>query len=63
MIRDIESQELLEQTPQRDGLRWVPVIGAVVGTYSALFATFVLYPWHIELSKEFASMQTSCLKV
>jgi hypothetical protein len=38
-------------------LRWVPVMGLAVSFYSALFATFVLYPWHIELSNEFSDLK------
>jgi hypothetical protein len=34
-------------------LKWVPVIGLAVSVYSAIFATFILYPWHIELLREF----------
>ena len=52
---DIESQELIPD--RRNPLKWVPVIGLCVSVYSAIFATAVLYPWHIELSKEF---QTRC---
>jgi len=37
-------------------LRIVPVIGLFVSLYSAVFTTFVLYPWHQELSDEFARL-------
>jgi hypothetical protein len=37
-------------------LRIVPVVGLFVSLYSAFFATFVLYPWHQELSDEFARL-------
>lgn len=37
--------------------RWIPVI---ISLYSAIFSTFVLYPWHIELSKELADMKEIC---
>ena len=60
---DIESQELLTRRDRaHELLRWVPVVGVTLSFYSAVFATFVLYPWHIELSKEFASMQATCIK-
>lgn len=60
---DVESQELITRRHQRyEFLRWVPVAGLAISFYSAIFATFVLYPWHIELSKEFASMQANCIK-
>ena len=58
---DIESQELIRHR-RHEFLRWVPVVGVALSFYSAVFATFVLYPWHIELSKEFASMQSTCIK-
>lgn len=47
---DIESPQPLPSPPN---LKWIPVIGLCVSVYSALFATFILYPWHIELSREF----------
>jgi hypothetical protein len=61
---DIESQRLVEHPNHKrhEFLRWIPVIGLAVSFYSALFATFILYPWHIELSKEFADMKNTCIK-
>ena len=61
---DPESQqELIEgQDERRDILRWVPVIGLCVGVYSAVFATAVLFPWHIKLSKEFQALTQTCQK-
>lgn len=55
---DIESQSLV---PRYEFLRWVPVVGVALSFYSAVFATFVLYPWHVELSREFAVLQENCL--
>jgi hypothetical protein len=58
---DIESQELLATRHKRhEFLRWVPVVGLAVSFYSAIFATFILYPWHIELSKEFSKLKDTC---
>lgn len=55
---DIESQELLHARHKtREFLRWIPVVGLVISFYSAVFATFVLYPWHIELSNEFEDVK------
>lgn len=51
---DIESQV---RHQRHEVLRWVPVIGLGVSFYSAIFATFVLYPWHIRLSHEFAELR------
>ena len=36
--------------------KWIPVAALVVSCMSFLFALTVLYPWHIELSKEFLSL-------
>lgn len=60
---DIESQELIPvQNRANEFLRWVPVVGLMISFYGAVFATFILYPWHIELSKEFASMKQICTR-
>jgi hypothetical protein len=58
---DIESQELVTHRNHREFLKWVPVAGLVLSFYSAIFATFVLYPWHLQLSSEFASLSQACL--
>jgi hypothetical protein len=55
---DIESRDL---TARREFLRWIPVIGLAISFYSAVFATFILYPWHLELSKEFLDMKSMCI--
>mgnify|MGYP003334832101 CR=1 FL=1 len=57
---DIESQELIQHQRRHEFLRWVPVVGLAISFYSAIFATFVLYPWHIELSKQFAGLAVQC---
>jgi len=61
---DPESQqELIEPSEKRrDVLRWVPVFGLCVSVYSAIFATSVLFPWHIKLSKEFHALMQTCQK-
>jgi len=60
---DIESQELIPvRNRANEFLRWVPVVGLMISFYGAVFATFILYPWHIELSKEFASMKQICTR-
>jgi uncharacterized membrane protein len=55
---DTENQYLMSRPQRRvhEFLKWVPVVGLSVSLYSALFATFILYPWHIELSKEFSTL-------
>jgi hypothetical protein len=40
----------------RRWLKWVPVAAFVVSCCSFAFAIFVLYPWHIELSREFSTL-------
>lgn len=50
-----------EQSPK--WLRWMPLLALIVSLCSFAFAIFVLYPWHIELSKEFTALSkkiTSC---
>jgi hypothetical protein len=41
-------------------LQYVPLIGVALSFYSAIFATFVLYPWHLEISRELLDMQDMC---
>lgn len=41
-------------------LHYVPLIGVALSFYSAIFATFVLYPWHLEISRELLDMQDMC---
>ena len=57
---DVESQELIQRHRRHEFLRWVPVVGLAISFYSAIFATFILYPWHIELSKQFAGLAVQC---
>ena len=60
---DIESQELIQKRNRSsEFLRWVPVMGLTISFYSALFSTFILYPWHLELSREFESMKQVCTR-
>ena len=37
-------------------LKWIPLVAVCITTYSAVFATFVLYPWHRELSSEIGEL-------
>jgi hypothetical protein len=63
---DIESQQLVspkQEKPVPVWLKWMPLAALIVSCCSFLFAIFVLYPWHIELSKEFTALSkkmTSC---
>ena len=42
----------------RDALlmKWIPRISLIVGLCAFLFQVTVLYPWHLELSEQFASL-------
>ena len=42
-------------------MEWIPVIGLMFSTYSAIFSTVVLYPWHIELSDQFSELSKNVL--
>lgn len=44
----------MEEKPK--WFKWIPVAAFVVSCLSFLFAVTVLYPWHIELSKEFLAL-------
>lgn len=57
---DIESQQLIDK-PQQQGeplgwLKWMPIAALIVSICSFIFALTVLYPWHLELSKEFTEL-------
>ena len=55
---DIESQQLRHRssTDPPQWLKWLPLGAFIVACLSFLFALTVLYPWHIELSKEFTEL-------
>jgi len=36
--------------------RWVPRLSLVIGLCAFIFQVAVLYPWHLELSQEFAKL-------
>ena len=36
--------------------KWVPRISLIVGLCTFIFQVVVLYPWHLELSAEFAKL-------
>jgi hypothetical protein len=52
-------QESLVSPPSM--LKWVPVVSTCIGLFALGFQVFVLFPWHIQLSAEFAELQKSCL--
>ena len=54
---DPESQQ--KQRPQSRSERlavWIPRVSLFIGLCAFCFQVFVLYPWHIELSNEFAKI-------
>jgi len=55
---EIESQQLIEKrsTDAPKWLKWMPVAALIVSICSFIFALTVLYPWHLELSKEFTAL-------
>ena len=42
--------------------KWIPRISLVVGLCAFIFQITVLYPWHLELSQEFAKLAKNCSK-
>ena len=40
-------------------LKWVPIIALIVSLIALTFQTTVLYPWHLELSREFKKLARS----
>ena len=47
---------------ERPPLWWVPIVSTSIGAFALCFQVFVLYPWHLQLSSEFASLSQACLK-
>jgi hypothetical protein len=54
--------ESLIQPPTPNPLKWVPVVSTCIGLAALGFQVFVLFPWHIQLSNEFAELQRNCLR-
>ena len=40
----------------------LPFVSVCLGVFALGFQLFVLFPWHLQLSSEFKSLQESCLK-
>ena len=49
------------EPPAPNPLKWVPVLSTCIGLAALGFQVFVLFPWHIQLSNEFAELQRNCL--
>ena len=37
-------------------MKWIPLVALIVALCALSFQTMVLYPWHIELSHDFAKL-------
>jgi hypothetical protein len=56
---DNETRQLVDDKPRAEmpkWLKWMPVAALLVACLTFIFALTVLYPWHIELSKEFTAL-------
>ena len=42
--------------------RWVPRFSLIIGLCAFIFQVTVLYPWHLELSREFAALAAQVKK-
>lgn len=52
-----ESRRLLpKDAPPPRWLKWIPLAAFIVSCCSFAFALFILYPWHLELSREFTAL-------
>jgi hypothetical protein len=40
---------------------WLPRVSSLIGISAFLFQTVILYPWHLELSKEFSRLSLQVL--
>ena len=43
--------------------KWIPRIALLIAIIAFLFQVTVLYPWHIELSKEISSLARNVKKI
>jgi hypothetical protein len=37
-------------------MKWIPLVSLAVSSTSLIFAVAILYPWHLELSAQFAEV-------
>lgn len=37
-------------------MKWIPLVSLVIACIALTFQVTVLYPWHLELSRDFASL-------
>lgn len=45
-----------DRKPPQQWLKWMPLLALLVSLGTFIFALTVLYPWHLELSKEFTAL-------
>jgi len=55
---DVENQ----RPPPRPTPIILPIVSVCLGVFALSFQVFVLFPWHLQLSSEFKTLQESCLK-
>jgi len=50
-----------DKRSKRDAMlmKWIPRVSLFVGMCAFLFQVLVLYPWHLDLSKQFAELAKS----
>jgi hypothetical protein len=57
---DVENSFLFSQSRQSPRelflMKWIPRSSLIMAVTSFLFQVTVLYPWHLELSKEFEAL-------
>lgn len=44
-------------------MKWIPRVALMIAIIAFIFQVTVLYPWHIELSKEIASLAKTVKKI
>lgn len=60
----MEAYNDLENSPQPvkkfNAWEWLPLISLCIGCCAFLFQIIVLYPWHLDLSEQFAKLAEKC---
>jgi hypothetical protein len=52
-----------KQSMQDTLAKWIPRLSLIIGLCAFLFQVTVLYPWHLELSADFAKLAASVKKM
>ena len=55
----------LDEKPSRDKMltKWIPRVALMIAIIAFIFQVTVLYPWHVELSREIASLARNVKKI